>query len=66
MLPEHPSQPTQSWALPAQKAAALCRIHENRVSIQCFPYLRSFKYCGKLYQDPIYHPVKLGIVRLKV
>lgn len=60
MLPQHPSQPTQSWALLAQKSAAFCHIHENRVSIWCFSDLESWRYCGKLYQDPIYHTVKLG------
>lgn len=60
MLPEHLSQPTQSWALLAQKAAAFCHIHENRMSIWCFLYLKSWRYCGKLYQDLINHIVKLG------
>lgn len=60
MLPEHLSQPTQSWVLLAQKAAAFCHIREKRVSIWCFPKLRSWRYCGEVYQDPIYHTVKLG------
>ena len=38
MLPVHLNQPTQVWALLAQKAAGFCCTHAHRVSIRCFPY----------------------------